>query len=79
MIKDILGVEIKVGDTVRVTSWGGRIRLVDCGSTTVVTGFTGKGYLTHNDPQVAHGRALYPHNVAVQRRDGKPGHEGNAR
>ena len=75
--KDALGVEIQVGDTVTVVHYGYSARLMDTGRRVTVTGFTRAGNVTHDDPKVANGRALRPGCLAVARRDGEPGHEGN--
>lgn len=74
--KDTLGVEILVGDTVTVTSWGWNVRLADTGRRFTVTGVTWAKNLTH-DTDVAAGYTVHPSCVAVARRDGQPGHEGN--
>lgn len=78
---DTLGVRIMVGDTVRVTSWGAPIRLADVGRTAQVRGVTRRRrlILADTDPvdPIARGGAVSPGCVAVARRDGTPGHEGN--
>ena len=74
---DTLGVEIRVGDTVLVTGWGWNVRLNDTGHRFVVTGVTWAGNLTH-DSDVADGYSVKPTCVAVVRRDGAKGLEGNA-
>jgi hypothetical protein len=73
---DTFGVEIKVGDRVRVLSWGAPIRLVDCGLTATVMGFTLKGNVQH-DTTLANGSAMSPGCLGVLRRDGGEGYEGN--
>lgn len=73
---DSLGVEILVGDTVTVASWGDGVRLADVGHRFLVTGLSRAKNLTH-DTDVADGRAVRPGNVLVARRDGTPGHQGN--
>lgn len=80
---DSLGVEILVGDTVTVASWGSPVRLTDTGRRATVTGVNRAGNLTldtHDnsaDP-IANGRGVRPGYVLVARRDGAQGHEGNA-
>ena len=82
--RDALGVTIELGDLVRVIHWGAPVRLVDTGRTAHVGGFTAHGNVilaghnTDRDP-IARGRAVSPGMLAVARRDGVPGHEGNAR
>lgn len=80
---DTLGVEIEVGDTVLVIGWGGAVRLNDTGLRAKVTGFTPRGNVVldcgSNPDPIARGRAVNPGYLAVARRDGTPGHEGNAR
>jgi hypothetical protein len=79
---DTLGVPIVIGDTVTVTAYGSPIRLIDTGRRATVTGFTRTGNVTLLDPTpdpVARGRAVRPGCLAVARRDGTPGHEGNVR
>lgn len=75
-VTDTLGVAIRVGDVVTVIGWGWNVRLIDTGRTFTVTGITWAGNLTH-DTEVADGYSVHPSCVAVARRDGKPGHEGN--
>lgn len=74
--KDSLGVEIEVGDTVTVIAYGWKTRLADTGRRFTVIGRTHLGNLTH-DTDVANGHAVRPECVAVARRDGQFGHEGN--
>lgn len=76
MPKDTLGVEIRVGDTVRVIGYGYGIRLTDTGLTTKVTGFTHKGNVVH-DGAPRDGKPLNTACLAVLRRDGYMGLEGN--
>lgn len=81
MPTDTLGVTIEVGDTVTVTSWGAPVRLVDTGRRALVVGFTRSGnvhLLAEYSDAIANGRAVSPGMLAVARRDGQPGHEGNA-
>jgi hypothetical protein len=79
---DALGVEIKRGDTVTVIAYGAPVRLIDTGRRARVVNFTPYGNVlladTHNphDP-IARGKAVSPGLLAVARRDGQPGHEGN--
>jgi hypothetical protein len=75
-IKDALGVSILVGDVVRVIYHGYGITLPEVGLTAVVVGFSPRRNLVHNTT-IKNGNALRPDMVAVQRRDGAPGHEGN--
>ena len=78
--KDTLGVEFRVGDVVTVTAWGHPVRLVDTGRTATVTGFTASGRVKLDDPvsdPIARGRAVPGSCLAVARRDGATGHEGN--
>lgn len=79
---DTLGVPVGIGDTVTVTSWGAPVRLVDTGRKAKVVGFTRTGNvvledLDHPHDPIARGRAVRPGYLAVARRDGLPGHEGN--
>jgi hypothetical protein len=80
---DCLGVVILRGDIVRVTSWGHPVRLTDTGRVARVLGVNSRGRIvlvregaTDPDP-IARGRAVDPGMLAVARRDGQPGHEGN--
>lgn len=85
-IHDSLGVEIRVGDTLTVIGYGWAVRLVDTGRRVTCIGFTRGGNVVH-DGGVSHGanpldlvadaRAIRPTCLAVARRDGFPGHEGN--
>lgn len=83
---DTLGVRIMVGDVVTITAWGAPVRLIDTGRRAQITGVNRAGNLIldsapfgdAHDP-IARGRAVRPGYVAVARRDGAPGHEGNAR
>jgi len=77
---DTLGVAIRHGDTVTVTSWGGPVRLIDTGRRAIVVDFTHAGNVVLSDDYadpIARGRAVSPGMLAVARRDGQPGHEGN--
>lgn len=75
-VTDSLGVEIRVGDRVRVLAWGAPIRLVDCGSTATVMGINRNGNVQH-DTDLANGSAMSPGCLGVLRRDGGSGYEGN--
>lgn len=75
-VLDALGVTVLVGDTCRVTCYGGSVRQYDTGSLLLVEGFSAKGYVQHRT-EVAGGRAVDPTYLAVRRRDGAKGHEGN--
>lgn len=81
-VTDALGATIQRGDTVTVIAWGAPVRLIDTGRRARVVNFTPAGNViladTHHptDP-IARGRAVSPGYLAVARRDGKPGHEGN--
>lgn len=80
-IRDTLGVPIHVYDRVTVTAWGHPIRLADTGRTAVVVGFTAHRNVklaADGDDPIARGRAVSPGCLAVTRRDGQPGYEGNA-
>lgn len=77
MATDILHVDIRVGDLVTVTGWGWEVRLADVGKVVTVMGFTPAGNIRHDSTHVANGHAIKPGCVAVRRRDGKIGHEGN--
>lgn len=81
IVRDTLGVAIRVGDTVRVTSWGAPVRLNDTNRTAGVAGFSRTGNVIlddHDDPDpIARGRSVRPGYLAVARRDGQMGHEGN--
>lgn len=79
---DTLGVSILIGDTVIVTGWGWAARLGDTGRRAPVTGVTAAGNIVVDSSAYApdligRGRALNPATVAVARRDGTPGLEGN--
>lgn len=79
---DTLGVPVEIGDTVRVTSWGAPVRLTDTGRLATVAGFSRTGNIvldegTDEPDPIARGRSVRPGYLAVQRRDGQPGHEGN--
>lgn len=86
-IADTLGVDIEVGDILTVVGYGWSVRLSDTGRRVTCTGFTRAGNVLH-DGGMAHGanpldlvanaRAIRPGCLAVARRDGQPGHEGNA-
>ena len=79
-LADTLGVEIRRGDTVRVTSWGHPVRLIDTGRVATVLGRTSAGNVVlvrDSDDPIARGRAVSPGMLAVARRDGLDGHEGN--
>ena len=80
-VRDTLGVPIQVDDVVVVTAWGHPVRLVDTGRRAQVVGFTDRGNVKleneGSDP-IARGRAVDPGCLAVARRDGQPGYEGNA-
>jgi hypothetical protein len=79
---DTLGVFILPGDTVRVIAWGAPVRVTDVGAVARVVGFTRAGNVRldcgSNPDPIARGRAVSPGYLAVARRDGAPGHEGNA-
>lgn len=83
VVLDALGVQMEVGDTVRVTSWGAPVRLNDTGRVATVAGFSRAGNVVLDegmgepDP-IARGRSVRPGHLAVMRRDGQPGFEGNA-
>ena len=79
---DALGVEIRTGDTVMVTSWGAQVRLMDTGKNVKVLGLTPRGKvrlsaLANPYESVAMGRSVHGHFLSVLRRDGRPGFEGN--
>ena len=79
---DALGVEIQPGDTVTVIAWGDPVRLTDTGRQARVVSFTPAGNVLLADAHhpldpIARGRAVSPGLLAVARRDGRPGHEGN--
>lgn len=82
IVRDTLGVTIRRGDTVTVIAWGAPVRLIDTGRLARVVSITPRGNViladTHNpsDP-IARGRSVSPGLLAVARRDGRPGHEGN--
>ncbi len=79
---DALGVEIKAGDKVRVIYRGGRITTDYVGRTWRVLDFTRQGSIIPEARGAEGVRALDTANlpadyVAVCRRDGQPGLEGN--
>lgn len=84
--RDMLGVEIKTGDWVRVTAWGSPVRLSDVSHMACVTGFTASGNVRlarspHDTDPIANGRAVSPRMLGVLRRDEDAGigagYEGN--
>lgn len=78
--RDTFGVQIQPGDVVTVIAYGAPVRLVDTGRRATVTGFTHLGNVVLDDPHsdpIARGRAVRPGLLAVARRDGAQGHEGN--
>jgi hypothetical protein len=83
VVLDTLGVQMEVGDLVRVTSWGAPVRLIDTGRIATVAGFSRTGNVVldegpdEQDP-IARGRSVRPGHLAVMRRDGQEGFEGNA-
>ena len=73
--KDTLGVEILPVDTVTVTAYGCGGRVADCGRLAAVAGFgRSRVIIEFTDGEK---RAIGPGCLAVRRRDGKKGHEGN--
>lgn len=83
-VRDALNVEILPGDTVTVIAYGAPVRLIDTGRRATVSGFTASGNIRLAetgaaawDP-IARGRAVRPGVLAVARRDGAQGYEGNA-
>lgn len=82
-ITDTLGVTILIGDTIRITAWGRPVRLTDTGRTAKVIGFTPNGRVrldssAYAPDLIARGKAVPSSCLAVARRDGGIGHEGNA-
>jgi len=78
-VNDTFGVEVRVGDRVRIVHWGYAIRLTDTGREVTITGVTSHGNLTHDGGRdVANGRALRPGCVGVLDRSDRdnPGHAG---
>lgn len=82
MVVDNFGVEIVPGDTVTVIAWGAPVRLIDTGRRAKVAGLTARGNVilgaqdNDHDP-IARGLSVRPGYLAVARRDGAMGHEGN--
>ena len=86
-VTDSLGVEIRVGDVVRVLAWGAPVRLTDTGRTAVVEGFTAHGNVclavsAHDSDPIARGRAVSPGCLGVLDRSDRhnpvaAGYEGN--
>ena len=72
---DVLGVTIRPTDRVTVTSYGSGARLVDCGTQSIIRKF-GRVRLVINDCD-GNARAVHPKSLAVLRRDGASGLEGN--
>jgi len=72
---DVLGVTIRATDRVTVTSYGSGARLVDCGTQSIIHKF-GRVRLVINDCD-GNARAVHPRSLAVLRRDGASGLEGN--
>lgn len=82
VVLDTLGVQMEVGDLVRVTSWGAPVRLNDTGRIATVAGFSRAGNVILDEGQdepdpIARGRSVRPGHLAVMRRDGRDGFEGN--
>ena len=87
-VRDNFGVEIAVGDRIRILSWGAPVRLTDCGRTAVVTGFTRTGNVVldgapfgYDVDLIAGGRAVRPGHLGVLDRSDNDnftaGYEGN--
>lgn len=78
---DALGVTIEVGDVVTVIHVGGSVRNADAGRRATVLGFTHAGNVRVDHRAYPDGiaarRAISPGCLAVARRDGERGHEGN--
>jgi hypothetical protein len=80
---DSLGVEIRVGDRVRVLAYGAPVRRDDVGQVRTVKGFSPRGNvslarLPYEWDPVAGGRNVSPGMLGVLRRDGTfDGYEGN--
>lgn len=75
---DSLGVRIEAGDRVVVNSWGGNVRLTDVGRTGVVQVVGRVRPVIDWDSKVDQPRGnVRPRNLAVLRRDGAAGLEGN--
>lgn len=76
---DSLGVKIEQGDRILINSWGGNVRLTDVGSTGTVESFgVSRVRVVWDDLTDFPAGAIRPDLVAVLRRDGKQGLEGNA-
>ena len=87
--RDNFGVSIEVGDVVRILSWGAPVRLIDCGRSAEVVGFTRTGNVVldgapfgHAVDRIANGRAVRPGHLGVLDRSDRDnrvaaGYEGN--
>jgi hypothetical protein len=75
---DSLGIRIEAGDRVMINSWGGNVRLTDVGrkGTVQVVGRV-RPVITWDRAQDTPRGNVRPRNLAVLRRDGKDGFEGN--
>lgn len=73
-LRDRLGVEINLSDTVMVTAWG-TARLIDTGVKSPVVRINRTRVVIIDSDGCE--RAVRPTELCVQRRDGQPGHEGN--
>lgn len=75
---DSLGVKIEEGDRVIINAWGGNVRLTDVGSRGTVTGYgRTRVYVLWDDLADFPAGAVRADLIAVLRRDGKQGLEGN--
>lgn len=74
--RDHFGVEILPTDTLRITSWGGGVRLADVGQTATLVRVKRTGNLV---VRTSYGDEITatPGQVSVARRDGLNGHQGN--
>jgi hypothetical protein len=75
---DSLGVKIEIGDRVIINAWGGNVRLTDVGSRGTVNGYgRSRIYVLWDDLADFPAGAVRSDLVAVLRRDGRKGFQGN--
>lgn len=76
-VTDSLGVQIRVGDRVRVIHYGYSVAAMDVNEVVTVTGLTPRRNVKHDSATVARGEAIRPGCLAVLHRGGEVGLEGN--
>lgn len=79
-ISDSLLVTFRIGDNVMINSWGGNVRLTDVGRTGTVVGLGRVRPVIAWDNKTDQPRGnVRPSMLAILRRDGATGLEGNAK